>query len=202
VSLIHRLRTGIVRHYVRYRLGLDEARSFATPAERALLCELAANARTIVEIGAFEGATTRAMREAMPRDAHLYAVDPFCPNGFGFHVQHGIFWSEVNRSANGRVTLLRQFSYEAVASWHEPIDLIYLDADQSFEGVTRDFRAWGAHVRPGGFILVSTSEPSAARHTSGVTWNGPYRFVHEVLPHEPGFRIVRAVDSVTVVVRK
>jgi hypothetical protein len=109
-----------------------------------------------------------------------------------------IFWREVGRSANGHVTLMRQFSYEAIASWREPIDLLYLDADQSFEGVTRDFREWGQHVCPGGVILVSTSELSPAK--SGPTWNGPYRLVHEVLPHERGFRVVRSVDSVTIVV--
>jgi predicted O-methyltransferase YrrM len=164
-----------------------------------MLRELAADARTIVEIGAFEGVTTRAIREAMPQDARLYAVDPFPPNSFGFNVQHGIFWSEVNRSANGRVVLLRQYSYQAIASWHEPIDLMYLDADQTFDGVTRDFRDWSTHVRPGGHIAISTSQQSPAK--SAPTTNGPYRLVREVLPHETGFRIVRAVDSTTVVVR-
>src|SRR5262245_14895075 len=100
MRLAHRLRTSNILHYVRYRLGLDEARVYATPAERALLRELAAGARTIVEIGAFEGVSTRFMRDAMPRDAHLYAVDPFIPNRYGFCVQHAIFWHEVGRSAN------------------------------------------------------------------------------------------------------
>ena len=55
MSLAHRLRTSKVQNYVRCRLGLNEARTQTTPAERALLRELAAGARTIVEIGAFEG---------------------------------------------------------------------------------------------------------------------------------------------------
>jgi hypothetical protein len=42
VSLAHRLRASNVLHYVRYRLGLDEAHTQTTPAERALLRELAA----------------------------------------------------------------------------------------------------------------------------------------------------------------
>src|SRR5262249_30443558 len=112
VNLAHRLRTSIVLHYVRYRLGIDKARSQTTPGERVLLRKLAAKARTIVEIGAFEGVTTRAIREAMPPEARMYAVDPFPPNRYGFNVQHGIFWSEVNRSTNGRVMLLRQYSYQ------------------------------------------------------------------------------------------
>ena len=198
MSLAHRLHTNNVLHYVRYHLGLDEARTQTTPAERALLRELAAQARIIVEIGAYEGVSTRLMRDAMPRDAHLYAIDPFIANRYGFCVQHAIFRREVG-SANGRVILMRQFSHEAIASWHEPIDLIYLDADHSFDGVTRDFREWGRHVRAGGAILVHTSQQSPAKPVP--TSCGPYRFVHDVLPHEPGFRIVRAVDSTTVVVR-
>jgi predicted O-methyltransferase YrrM len=199
VNLAHRLRTSNILHYARYRLGLDEACTQTTPAERALFRELAAGARIIVEIGAFEGVSTRAMRDAMPHDAHLYAVDPFIANRYGFCVQHAIFGREVDRSTNGRVILLRQFSHEASTSWREPIDLLFIDADHSFEAVTRDFREWGRHVRPGGVILLHDSQQSPAKPVP--TSCGPYRFVHEVLPHEPGFRVARAVDSTTVVVR-
>jgi predicted O-methyltransferase YrrM len=188
-----------ILHYVRYRLGLDEAETQTTPAERALLRELAAGARTIVEIGAFEGVSTRAMREAMPRDAQLYAVDPFVVNRYGFSVQHAIFWHEAGRSANSRVILKRQFSHEAITLWREPIDLLFLDGDHSFEGVTHDFREWGRHVRLGGVILVHTSQPSPAKPVP--TSCGPYRLVHEVVPHETGFCVARVVDSMTVVVR-
>jgi predicted O-methyltransferase YrrM len=200
VSLALRLRTSNVLHYVRYRLGLSEARTQTTPAEHALLRELAAGARTIVELGAFEGVSTRVMRDAMASDAHLYAVDPFVANRYGFCVQHAIFWREVGHSANGHVILIRQFSHEAIASWREPIDLLFLDGDHSFEGVTRDFREWGRYVRPSGIILVHTSQPSAAKPVP--TTAGPYRLVREIVPQEKGFRIARAVDSTTVVVRK
>jgi predicted O-methyltransferase YrrM len=198
VSLSHRLRASNVLHYVRYHLGLDEARTQTTPAERALLSELAAEARIIVEIGAFEGVSTRLMRDAMPCDAHLYAVDPFIANRYGFCVQHAIFQREV-RSPNGRVILMRQLSHEAITSWHKPIDLLFLDADHSFDGVTRDFREWGRHVRPGGVILVHTSQQSPAKPVP--TSCGPYRLVHEVVPHETGYRVARVVDSTTVVAR-
>ena len=198
MSLAHRLRTNVL-HYMLYRLGLDEARTQTTPAERALFRELAAGARTIVEIGAFEGVSTRAMRDAMPRDAHLYAVDPFSANRYGFCLQQAIFRREVGRSANGHVILLRQFSHEAIVSWREPIDLLFIDADHSFEAVTRDFRDWGRHVRPGGVILLHDSQQSPAKPVP--TSCGPYRLVHEVVPHETGFRVTRAVDSTTVVMR-
>jgi predicted O-methyltransferase YrrM len=199
VSLFHRLRASNFLHYVRYCFGLDEARTQTTLAERVLLRELAARARTIVEIGAFEGVSTRLMRDAMPGEAQLYAIDPFVANRYGFSVQHAIFRREAGRSANGGVTLLRQFSHEAIASWREPIDLLYLDGDHSFEGVTRDFREWGRHVRSGGVILVHTSQSSPAKPVP--TTSGPSRLVHEVLPHETGFRVARVVDSMTVVVR-
>ena len=199
MSLANRLRTSNVLHYVRYCLGLDEARTQTTPAERALFRELAAGARIIVEIGAFEGVSTRAMRDAMPHDAHLYAVDPFIANRYGFCLQQAIFRREVGRSANGHVILLRQFSHEAIVSWREPIDLLFIDADHSFEAVTRDFRDWGRHVRPGGVILLHDSQQSPAKPVP--TSCGPYRLVHEVVPHETGFRVTRAVDSTTVVMR-
>jgi predicted O-methyltransferase YrrM len=186
-------------HYLRYRVGVEEARTQTTSAERDLIRELAAKAETIVEIGAFEGVSTRLIREAMPRHAQLYAVDPFVENRFGFCVQHAIFRRESSRSANGRVILIRQFSHQAIESWHTPIDLLFLDGDHSFEGATRDFQEWGRHVRPGGIILIHTSERSPAKPVPPTC--GPYRLVHEIVPQAPGFRVAGVVDSTTIVVR-
>ncbi len=69
----------------------------------------------------------------------------------------------------------------------------------TFEAVSRDFHDWGRHVRPGGVILLHDSQQSPAKAVP--TSCGPYRLVHEVLPYETGFRVARAVDSTTVVIR-
>jgi hypothetical protein len=137
------------------------------------------------------------MRAAMPPDGRLFAIDPFPPNRFRLSVQHAIFRREISRVANGVVTHLRQFSHEACVGWSQPIDLLFLDGDHSFEGMSRDFREWSRHVRPGGTIGVHTSQPSPAKPVP--TTCGPYRLVREVIAHDAGFVIEQTVDSITVV---
>src|SRR5262245_3011461 len=62
-------------HCARYFLALDEAETQVTRNERELLGRYVANKRRAVEIGVFEGRTTRFLGEQMYREGELYAID-------------------------------------------------------------------------------------------------------------------------------
>lgn len=51
------------------------------------------------------------------------------------------------------VRLIPALTREVAATWTEPIDYLYVDADHSYDGARADLRAWVPHVRKGGLIL-------------------------------------------------
>src|SRR6185436_4906878 len=77
-------------HYFRYRVGLDQAKTQTTEAERRLFQEIAPGRKVIVELGVFEGVSSRLFRGAMDSDAELYGVDPFPVGRLLFSPQHAI----------------------------------------------------------------------------------------------------------------
>jgi predicted O-methyltransferase YrrM len=184
-------------HYIRYRIGLDRARTQTTEAERELMAEVAPGRKVLVELGVFEGVSSRILRGAMDRDAELYCVDPFPAGRLGFSPQESISERELSKVQNGKVQMLRCFSYEALENWSRAIDLLYLDSDHSFEGVCRDFRDWTKFVSRGGLILIHTSRSCPAKPVPADC--GPLRLVAEVVSKDPAFKILRYVDSMTVV---
>src|SRR5262245_44127177 len=58
-------------HCARYFIGLDEAETQVTRNERGILARYMANKRRAVEIGVFEGSTTRFLAEQMDREGEL-----------------------------------------------------------------------------------------------------------------------------------
>lgn len=184
-------------HYLRYRLGLDQAQTQTTEAERAYLNEIAAGHKLMVELGVFEGVSSRILRTAMDRDAELYCIDPFPTGRLGFSLQQSISKRETSRSQNGNIHWLRCFSYEAIKSWSKRIELLYMDGDHSFEGAARDFREWTPFVVSGGLILIHTSRSSPRKPVPDSC--GPLRLVGEIVAHDSGFKIRNYVDSMAVV---
>lgn len=54
---------------------------------------------------------------------------------------------------NHAIRLITSTTQAAAATWTEPIDYLYIDADHSYEGCMSDLRLWARHVKPGGLIL-------------------------------------------------
>jgi len=65
----------------------------------------------------------------------------------------------VARAARGRARVVWHVvrSDEAVRSWEEPIDLLFVDGDHLEAGVRLDWERWHAHVRPGGCVAFHDS---------------------------------------------
>ena len=51
------------------------------------------------------------------------------------------------------VRLMPTTTRDAAASWTQPIDYLYIDADHHYEAVRADLEAWIPHVKPGGLVL-------------------------------------------------
>src|SRR5687768_1596409 len=124
---------------------------------------LARRARTIVEIGVYEGGSAVEIARHMPRDGELHLIDPFgkqpgaLPRDWA-----GTEWATkrtVARAAKSgpRVTWHAQFSQDAAVGWSTPIDLLFIDGDHLEPGVRRDWDDWHDHVVPGGHVAFHDS---------------------------------------------
>src|SRR5438876_12126224 len=168
------------------------------PEETELLYDLARDAAggCIVEVGTFRGRSTVAcgLGARAGQGGRVYAVDPFlpfvgaCGGRFGpadrTHLLRNLLLCGV---AEG-VWLLHLPSAQAAEGWTEPIALLWLDGDHSYEAVKRDVASWGRFVACGGTV---------AFHDSLDPQLGPARVVDELLA-AGDFERVRVVGSISV----
>src|SRR5258705_10522972 len=82
---VRRLAPDRLRYSVRLRAlavgsGLVPPRNMHSPAESALLAELARDRRTVVEIGVYEGSSAVVLAGPLASDAPLHLIDPFGAN--------------------------------------------------------------------------------------------------------------------------
>jgi predicted O-methyltransferase YrrM len=130
----------------------------------------------IVEIGSFFGSGTILL--AGPRricgSGLVHCVDPFDCTGDSFSVPHyqrilvehggGSLRDHFERNVRAAdlgpwVRIHQGRAEEAARTWTTPIDLLYLDGDQSRKGVRDAYDSWARFLRPGGIIAVHNSAP-------------------------------------------
>jgi predicted O-methyltransferase YrrM len=131
---------------------LAQAFNFLTPKEVFTLMTLAwtlpENPR-IVNVGSGSGTSGLAFREARP-DATIYTVDisPSGPLG-GLENERNAF---EGKGLNPTIQILGD-SHEVGNYWqHGMVDLIFIDADHSYEGCKGDLMAWRQWLKPGGIM--------------------------------------------------
>jgi predicted O-methyltransferase YrrM len=190
-------------HFVLWIAGLRPPETQTTDRERAALARLAAGQGRIIEIGVWHGVTTSLLRRAMASDGVLWAVDPFPPGRLFVNLQQPIARREVRRVPNGRVHWVRETGELAAAKYREaaepPADLVFIDGDHSFEGLTADWRAWSPLVRAGGAVALHDSRSTPERPIADA---GSVRATSEIVLKDPAFELVDEVDSLTIVRRR
>jgi len=78
------------------------------------------------------------------------------------------------------VDILVGSSAEVSRGWEEPIRLLFIDGDHSYEGSSADFAAWSPHVAPYGLVVF---------HDVGV-WPGVTKLFEELRSRETEWRTV------------
>jgi predicted O-methyltransferase YrrM len=162
----------------------------------------------IVEIGSFFG--SGAILLAGPRRIRgsglVHCVDPFDGTGDSFSVPHyqrilaeygsGSLRDHFERNIQGAglgpwIQIYQGRAAEVARSWNKPIDLLYLDGDQSRNGVREGYDSWARFLKPGGIIAVHNSAPE--NHTP--EHDGHRYIVEEEV--KPNYSNVRLVSSIT-----
>ncbi|MEM6530769.1 MAG: class I SAM-dependent methyltransferase, partial [Chloroflexota bacterium] len=62
-----------------------------------------------------------------------------------------------------RIRVIRGFSQDVVDQITFAIDLLFVDGDHSYKGVSRDLRLYLPHLRPGGILIMHDSAYSPVR---------------------------------------
>jgi predicted O-methyltransferase YrrM len=187
----------VLAHYIAWSLGLAEASTQTTDAERDCLARYAMGRRRLVEIGVWHGVTTKRLRAAMHPDGVLSAVDPFPVGRLRFSVQQQIARREIHDVENGRVAWVRTTGAEAAKS-HSTVDFVFIDGDHREEGLLADWRAWSPLIEPGGVVALHDSRATPQRPIDDA---GSVKVTNQVVLRDPRFTVVETVDSLTVLER-
>lgn len=127
----------------------------------------------IVEIGSFLGSSTVLLAGArkVRGSGQVYCVDPFDATGEPFSMpiyqritgtlgqplrqcfEQNIRWAGIDQY----VHILQGKAHEVAATWNQAVDLLFLDGDQSYQGVRLAYERWAPFLRPNSCIAVHNS---------------------------------------------
>lgn len=122
--------------------------------------------RRVIDLGVDYGFSTFQFATHYP-DAEVIGIDDFTLHG------DSEAWVRCHLNMFPNVRILKGSSAAIGRSFREPVDLLHVDADHSYESVTEDFCSWLHAVRPGGRVLFhdTTSFPSVRRFFDGLGGN-------------------------------
>jgi predicted O-methyltransferase YrrM len=149
--------------------------------EAALLYRLARNARSgpFAEIGRFKGGSTFVLASALPDGVELWSYDAHValrPDMPGKELDAELGDALRRFGLADKVHLLVADSRTADPP-PEPLELLFVDGDHSYEGAKRDYERWSPFVRPGGHLLFHDAVDTGGY---GNTYPGVARVAAEV----------------------
>ena len=192
--------------FLKYLVGMRGPRTSLTSQETALLCALSVDKQSVVEVGVYEGATSQKIVSAIHPNGQLYLVDPFfrgtrMESWLGFSAAEFIARRSLRGRAPNKAEFVRMTSLEAAATvrLHRPAELIFIDADHSYEAVKADFLAWHSHLADDGLIAFHDSRLSPKRPDLPAD-AGPVRFAIELAAGGMGrqWKLTDSVDTLSV----
>jgi predicted O-methyltransferase YrrM len=160
-----RLRDDVRLRALAVGLGLIPPRSMHSSEDARVLLEAARAARTVVEIGVYEGASALTLHHTLSPDADLHLIDPFghhpdaLPGGWGATewATRRVIARAARRAGNGAGPTVHwhvALSHEVAASWSgRAVDLVFIDGDHSEQGCQLDWERWHPLVAPGGAVV-------------------------------------------------
>lgn len=114
-----------------------------------------------VELGVWKGDSTSYIARQLNDTDQVYAIDLFdewqTDNETALRVIpniYNMFLDTINRAqVTQRVTPIKSISWEAAKQFEdESVDVVYIDADHSYESVVNDIEAWLPKIKQGGII--------------------------------------------------
>lgn len=155
------------------------------PRDLRWLAEQARGCRRILELGTLHGRSTRAMLDNS--EAHVWCVDtwrgsgasiPGGPRGRKATKEDYQQFLENTSCVRGRITILKMTTQKAAQQLTEDFfDLVFIDADHSYEAVRCDIISFAPLVKVGGLLCG---------HDYNRHWPGVVRAVTELITYPQG----------------
>ena len=178
-------------------LRLRPAVAQITEAEGELIERCSAGAQRVVQIGVAEGGSAWHARRTMDPGGTLHLIDTY-PRVLGLNMSSIIARRLVESVSGAEVDWIRARSDEAIRSWSEPIEFLFIDGDHSYEAVRSDWEDWHGFVEPDGRVAFHDALLDAPWMDQSF---GSARFVSELIDAEGGWAIVDRADSIAVFAR-
>jgi hypothetical protein len=186
-------------HYSRTLAQILAVDGLLTPQEVTFLYRQAKETSSgcIVEIGSYHGRSTIALALGAQEGTKVpvYAVDPYVsfvgPLGgtFGPQDKVGLVHNLLFTKAVPHVWLIQLPSVQAARGWQEPIALLWIDGDHTYEGVKADFDSWSSFVVQGGMV---------AFHDSLDPRFGVHRLIKEII-EKGDYKNIGVVEKITLI---
>lgn len=181
--------------------AVDDIPGFLYPREIAHLYALASEipqGGTVVELGCYRGKSTTALAYGVREQAgNLYTIDPFEGTMVGNIALQKQYAMEVmermyDRFLDKHVEIYVGYSHDIVQDWkHGYIDLLFIDAEHSYESVARDLADWSPLVTDTGRIAL---------HDHNSNWPGVQLAVAEFITRH-NWRIISQVEGLVTLER-
>jgi predicted O-methyltransferase YrrM len=157
----------------------------------------------VVELGSFLGCSTVLLAggRRVAGSGRVHSIDPFDASGDAFSIPvyraiqkwlRGSLREEYDRNVAradlaGYVTTHVGRAEKVAAGWTLPIDMLFMDGDQSREGARSAYELWAPFLKVGGLLAVHSSTSTEEHH------DGSYVLANEVIvpPQWAEKRLVR-----------
>lgn len=179
--------------------AVDSTPGWLSLDEASLLYHLARQVKTgsIVEVGSYHGRSTVALALGAQSGGNrpVYAIEPheefvgMLGGQFGPEDRAGFYQSMLNSACYKNVRLVNLSSEVVTPGWKNPVSLLWLDGDHTYEGVKRDFDCWRKHLSASAFIAFDDTTDQRL---------GPFRLVNELL-NSGKYKFCYSVGKVAVI---
>ena len=185
---------------------------WTTREEAAALAQASyglADDAVVVEVGSFLGKSSVVLAGArrLRGSGRLHCVDPFDGSGDAPSVSsyqaivaqspmtlRQRFDANISRAGLQRWVITHHSIAQTIArTWTAPIDMLFLDGDQSPSGARSAYESFAPYLKPGGILaLHNSSDRVYVRDHDG------YRRLAVETLHPPAWTDIRCVDSTTI----
>ena len=205
---LYRVRYGPFGPYLAYGFSIPSWLGRQEALALASACYTFPSNAVVVEIGSFLGnsAIVLAGARKMRGSGRVHCIDPFDASGDAFSVSayraiagadlrplRARFQANITRAGLTDWVVVHEGTAATVgAAWTEPIDMLFLDGDQSPEGASLAYDVWARFLKLGGLIAVHNSNERV--YASG---HDGMRLLATRLLRPPQYVDVRCVETTT-----